>query len=97
VWSLLPNTAIITSRWLVHQHEIDKSLNQDLFPGRMEQGIPLSELSLDQIRERMRYFRAMAVTASTSDTRDSLDKLADRYAALALASEAAQRECGRDH
>ena len=46
--------------------------------------VPLSELSLEQIRERARYFRAMAVTASTIDTKDALNHLADRYAALAL-------------
>jgi hypothetical protein len=63
----------------------------------VQQDIPPSELSLDQIRQRVRYFRAMAVTASTSDTRDSLNKLADRYAAMAIAKEPALGNAEVEH
>jgi hypothetical protein len=67
----------------VPKRRIDNLLSQDLFENMMEPIIPLSELPLDQIMERARHYRAMALTASTLDTKDSLNRLAERYVNLA--------------
>jgi hypothetical protein len=41
-----------------------------------------SEMTIEQLVERERYFRAMALTASTEATKDLLLRLAERYSQL---------------
>jgi hypothetical protein len=50
-----------------------------------------SKMTIEQLAERERYFRAMALTASSEATKDSLLGLAERYAKLRAEREAGER------
>jgi hypothetical protein len=50
-----------------------------------------SEMTIEQLAKRERYFRAMAVTASSEETKDSLLELAERYAKLRAERDSGER------
>jgi hypothetical protein len=50
-----------------------------------------SKMTIEQLAERERYFRAMALTASSEATKVSLLGLAERYAKLRAEREAGER------
>ena len=53
---------------------------------------PLSALAADELHARAQQYRQMAATTRTVVTHDSLLRLADKYDALALSIDAAERD-----
>jgi hypothetical protein len=49
-------------------------------------------LTVEQIRARARWYREMAQTAATFDTRNGLIRLAERFEALATEQEEREKE-----
>jgi hypothetical protein len=75
---------------------VNQSLSLVMNPGAMSQRPRLSELSPDELLTRAHEYRCMAATASTPDTRDSLNALAIRYAMLAAEREVSQQRAGAE-